>query len=606
MKNRIISCLLLIALIFSVSGCSKTPAATSTAASTYDKPEQVVESWRNDTSPVTLTLSSEVHALSGGLKWADDPVSRMVTDLTGVQLVLQHGSEEASQPVVRKDKLGNIIHEENVTFYSVLAASGEWTDLVYLSSEADVNRMAASGDAAALDELAAQYCPDFWYSIDELELLNNTESNGHVYTLRNGYRSEDFYADETIPADNFYVLNLRKDILDKMELSMPTSVEELEKLLYTVKDSGRKLLMTSPLEVETYQLSRSPIAMWMGAQPYDYLSADNAVQWDAEKKSVISPMSDKAWLPYLLKMNQWYRDGVLVIPDLADIGAMPSKYGTFADISSPLINGKGSLTGYHIRSNDKAGSDYPVSVITSPLTWEGELQSAAADHARYKYGGGDGLFISSTCHNKERAIYFYQFLRSEDGARLTHWGIEGEHYTLDEAGHMTMAEAFAVTPDMTDMSLDDQFASILRAENTFLGYWSMVDNPMVEGMYMASPKADYTNFDVLTARAMMIEAGLNHKKLAAQSRILPLSYAIPREGDPDYKQFRELETLWLDSFVPIVTAASTEQAQQLWDELQSQLNQKGLFELEKSMTYQFKEALKRYQAAGYYTDIRVE
>ena len=155
MKNRIISCLLLIALIFSVSGCSKTPAATSTAASTYDKPEQVVESWRNDTSPVTLTLSSEGHALSGGLKWADDPVSRMVTDLTGVQLVLQHGSEEASQPVVRKDKLGNIIHEENVTFYSVLAASGEWTDLVYLSSEADVNRMAVSGDAAALDELAA-------------------------------------------------------------------------------------------------------------------------------------------------------------------------------------------------------------------------------------------------------------------------------------------------------------------------------------------------------------------------------------------------------------------------------------------------------------------
>lgn len=52
-----------------------------------------------------------------------------------------------------------------------------------------------------LNELAETYCPDFWDDVDPLQQLNNQAGDRKIYTLRNGYFNNDFYADPRIPID---------------------------------------------------------------------------------------------------------------------------------------------------------------------------------------------------------------------------------------------------------------------------------------------------------------------------------------------------------------------------------------------------------------------
>ena len=77
---------------------------------------------------------------SGMKLWGEDPVSRMIQNLTGVTLVPEKG----------------LLHVNTMTgsLLSVMEASGEFSDLIYLDQEMDLDQMANSTFAAPLDELA--------------------------------------------------------------------------------------------------------------------------------------------------------------------------------------------------------------------------------------------------------------------------------------------------------------------------------------------------------------------------------------------------------------------------------------------------------------------
>jgi len=610
MKKRLFSFILAIMLL-ALPGCRGTSAANdSPTQTTYPKPEQVVESWRSKTEPVTLTFSSAGQNLIGGINWREDPISRMISDMTGVNLVIQHGREETPLEPRTYDENGNRVRKGISTFLDVLLASGEFSDLVYLWDEHDVSRMADADMAAPLDELAAQYCPDFWYSLDELEILNNTEEDGHVYTLRNGYLSQGYYEDERFPIINdYHTISMRRDIMKALDLTPPTSFEELEAMLYKVKAYGGSHYITIPLYSNYVHLT--PIPNWMGIPSlFDWRVTESTLQWDEEAQRVITPMSDVAWYEYLMKMNQWYRDGILYLPET---NPLDPKTDTWETSNQPLNTfatvtyNRYSLYGLHYQlnanANDHSDREFPHYVITEPLTWQGEMKMATSDHNRYPRGAGDGLFISKTCHNKERAILFYQFLRSEDGARLTHWGIEGTHYTRDENGYVTMKEGF--TADKRDLNMRG-LNDLTTASAPYIGYWTMVANPMVTGIYAASPNGVFTNKDVLAARRILIEAGCNHKKYSAQNRILPLSFAEPKEGEPGYDQYLALKDVWYVGIWEIAKAPTVEMAEERWYRMQEDLRLAGLTETEQTLTLRFIDALKRYQAAGYYTDIVIE
>ena len=598
--------ILLTCIFLLCSACQGSGAPPSASSPSGPLLEQIAPSWQTHTDPVTLTLASDHHFSgtdSGYPQWGEDPVSRQISDLTGVKIELQIGADGwAALAAGSHGTAGDADEQTQSSYVDLLQAAGSVPDLIYISGGADIQRLSDSAYSQPLDVLAAEYCPEFWDSLDPLEILNNQQEDGHVYAFRKGYITDSVYDYPTMPIEVPRSLSLRQDILDKLGASLPTSIEALESLLYQVKEQGQPLGIQYPLR----QLNAvsSPLAEWMGVKRFVY--------WDSEARSVKTPLRQDAWLPYFLRMNQWYRDGILCLPEqelpwrrgvgdrFAVIGFFSDTiWGSFATATDSLAPDYEAL--YLMRPNADDDSFAHV-LLSTPLTYEGEIRLQAADTAiGYPDGHSDqsALFISTSCVQAGRAICFMQYLKSQQGAQLTHWGLQDEHYTLDDEGFVTFAADYAYPQQMVD---DMGFMSSVKKAG--LDYWTLMDNSMVTGRLNASPTAYCTNPDLLEIRKMKIEAGIAYKAYAAQNKVPALYFAEPHEGDAGYDEYLALLDAWHHAAWEMVTAPSAQQVQARWAQLMQELSTAGLDAMESAMTARFADALERYHAAGYFTSIQ--
>ena len=595
--------ILLTCILLLCSACQGSGAPPSASSPSGPLLEQIAPSWQTHTDPVTLTLASDHHFSgtdSGYPQWGEDPVSRQISDLTGVKIEIQIGADGwAALAAGSHDTAGDADEQTQSSYVDLLQAAGSVPDLIYISGGADIQRLSDSAYSQPLDVLAAEYCPEFWDSLDPLEILNNQQEDGHVYAFRKGYITDSVYDDPTMPIEVPRSLSLRQDILDKLGASLPTSIEALESLLYRVKEQGQPLGIQYPLR--QLNAAASPLAEWMGVKRFVY--------WDSDTRSVKTPLRQDAWLPYFLRMNQWYRDGVLALPDteapwrsgsgeslasVIDYFEETTAY-SFATAADEILPAASSM---YVLDEDPA-TPFAHAYVTVPLTYEGEVRLQAADTAIGGQGDQGALFISTSCIQAGRAICFMQYLKSQQGAQLTHWGLQDEHYTLDDEGFVTFAADYAYPQQMVD---DMGFMSSVKKAG--LDYWTLMDNSMVTGRLNASPTAYCTNPDLLEIRKMKIEAGIAYKAYAAQNKVPALYFAEPHEGDAGYDEYLALLDAWHHAAWEMVTAPSAQQVQARWAQLMQELSTAGLDAMESAMTARFADALERYHAAGYFTSIQ--
>lgn len=237
---------------------------------------------------------------------------------------------------------------------------------------------------------------------------------------------------------------------------MPASLEERRKS-FTWQRRAQELGIVQPLRL--MHAAASPLAEWMGAP--------REPGWDASAGKVRTPFTNEAWLDYLRLMGKWYRDGVLVLPDAALPWRLSQLYDNIeynTGGEQVVMPGYNALLDYIQKTTAGAfatGADYtligdmPVmlrplyglragtpeepfahALIPAPLTYQGEVHLQALDTAIGASGPSDQVaaVYARTCAHPDRAILFMQFLKSPEGAQLTSWGVEGEHYTLNEEG----------------------------------------------------------------------------------------------------------------------------------------------------------------------------
>ncbi len=573
-----------------------TPPQETSAAQQAAVPDMVKASWKQHTEPVTLTMTSQITEKSGPPfnppSWGEDAVSRTIMDLTGVKLDIQQ------QGFLEPPSM------------EALLSSGNLTDLVCVRLDKDARLLEDSGQCYDLNELAETHCPDFWDDVDPLQRLNNQASDGKVYTLRNGYYSNDLYADPRIPIDPPWTLNFNQKQMNGRAL--PTSIEELDELLTDSASAGgpAPLAMLGPTE--------SPLPSWMGIY--------RDIYWDQEQGKICTPLRQDGWLDYLSLLSRWYRNGLVAMPTQEDLALDPlGGAGTWVNetlsgnLSQTLIftatseyQADGGIYGSTVTESDP----WPWTILVNPLTYQGKEQLAIADNqASWAYSSptapsgisGNGrlisaLFITQTCTQPDRAIYFMQFLKGNEGARLTHWGIEGEHYTQDEDGLITYTSAYQ--NDKTD-AYDSGVPGHDIVPTTGLQYWTFAGNDEVAGILDASPAAYLTNSTALAMRAQRIEAGLRYKEDLWKNKCPVLQFALPAAESSDDTAYRDAVKAWNDAVYAIVTESqSDDDVAKRWSALQSEMTNMGLDALEKAMTARFTEALKRYHDAGYFTEIQ--
>ncbi|MDO5416095.1 MAG: extracellular solute-binding protein [Lachnospiraceae bacterium] len=244
----------------------------------------------------------------------------------------------------------------------------------------------------------------------------------------------------TAPDGNIYMLNyvpdgeagrayfLRQDWLDKLGLSMPTTFEELETVLYAFRDgdpNGNGQKDEIPYFNDKFEEMIRLANLW-GARVYSN---------DSFQDRIVVGENDKlyhAWTAPEFKeaiagLNQWYEDGI-IDPEIFTRKQNTSRQTLWTkdNVGGMTHEWIASTTSYcHNEELLKAVPDFKLGVML-PVNKNGK---GFEEHQRAMMKP-DGWAISSNCKNPEAAIRFMDWFYSEEGNRAANYGIEGETYDM--------------------------------------------------------------------------------------------------------------------------------------------------------------------------------
>ena len=85
-----------------------------------------------------------------------------------------------------------------------------------------------------------------------------------------------------------------------------------------------------------------------------------------------------------------------------------------------------------------------------------------------------------------------------------------------------------------------------------------------------------------------------------------MSFARVESEDDEMAMYTKISDQWNKSTAAMVTADSEAAVEQVWNDFQEYAKANGLEAVEAKMTSRYVENLKRYQEAGYFTDIVTE
>ena len=188
-----------------------------------------------------------------------------------------------------------------------------------------------------------------------------------------------------------------------------------------------------------------------------------------------------------------------------------------------------------------------------------------------------------------------EFLKSPQGDQLTQFGIEGVHYTLVD-GVPKQTEEFLARPS-------EQRGTTY----TGIGPWYFQGSDRYEGI-PSGPASVMNAIDEWTKTAAESNDTVRsyHKELAYANKNPAMSFARVESDDDEMAAYTKLADQWKVQTAAMVTAESEAAVEQIWNEFQEYAKANGIEAVEAKMTERYVENLKRYQDAGYFTDIVTE
>jgi putative aldouronate transport system substrate-binding protein len=198
MLRRNISVLFLLLILLSIVGCQKS-----------SKSGKETGSGNSNISNQKLDLKIHMH-YGNSIIFSDDwPIFKKAAELTNVYL---HGT--ATQSATDSQQV-----------FGIMMASNELPDIIH-GTKQNINRYALEGAFQELDELIEKYAPDIKKFIDENPEYKKSAlaSDGKMYFLP--------YMFEGAVSEGFFV---RKDWLDKLNISIPKTVDEYYEMLKAFK-----------------------------------------------------------------------------------------------------------------------------------------------------------------------------------------------------------------------------------------------------------------------------------------------------------------------------------------------------------------------------------
>ena len=421
--KRVIYLIMAVIMLLSLAvGCGtadkpkdvKTPpadnATTAAAEETTVVEEEVLE-------PISFTMYSVETDAYPDTDFTS-PVAKVIQQKTGVTLKI----ENAISSDAGKQKL------------SLMAASGDYPDFVY--GKGDLNILKNVNAIVKLDELIEQYGPNiktFYGDTDIKRLRWSLEDPGIYYIGGKEVGQENMQPNAGA--------QLQLGAVKELGFPKIRTLQDFENAIKTYYEAHPKTedgQKTIPLSL----LADDWRFMITISNPANFATGNSDDgEWYVNPQTLecvrhLTREEDKEYFKWLNHMNaigllddesfvQKYDQYKAKIASGRVIALTDARWEIDEPITALKKDGK----------FDKAYGYFPVTINDSVKF---------ADFQSSGYLGGWGLAITTNCADPERAIKFFDWMCTEEAQILTHWGIDGEHYTVENGKRVLKPEVLSM------------------------------------------------------------------------------------------------------------------------------------------------------------------
>lgn len=561
MKRKVVSLMLVSAMVAGMlagcgsdSGSSKGGSSTETGSAAEASSSGETADDADDKSPITFEY---FNADGKNGNW-DNPVAKAITDATGVTL-------EVSYPVASQGDA-----KEDV---ALMIANDEYPDMIYAKGSA--TDLYQAGALIDMTDLIEKYGPNIkkMYGA-EMEKLKWSQDDPGIYQLSYAGVNQ-----KTLTTGGS--CQIQWAALKENDYKYPKTLDEYEKMI-------KSYLAAHPKTEDGLDM----IGITMSASDWHWMitlgnpagliadaSPDNG-QWiiDDEYNVHYKHVTDeeKEYFKWLCRM---YNEGILD-PNFAT----QTDDDYIAKVASGRVVAITDAEWHYSQCEATLVADGKVdqTYVGLPVTLREDQVEKALLYQGTTVGWGIG--ITKSCEDPVRAIKFLDYLCSDEGQILYHWGIEGENYFLDDNG-----QPYRTDEEVAKAQSDPDYAKNTGIDN-YTGFPIYGTGSYSEDGFPYTPTtkesviANYNTAEKEGCEAMGFEMLTDMFAQPEEFDLLPYSalWAYQQPQELAEKQTILDEIAW-PGLVKCVTGTEDE-FDGNWESMVQELTDNGLADAEEAMT----------------------
>ena len=561
MKRKVVSLMLVSAMVAGMlagcgsdSGSSKGGSSTETGSAAEASSSGETADDADDKSPITFEY---FNADGKNGNW-DNPVAKAITEATGVTL-------DVSYPVASQGDA-----KEDV---ALMIANDEYPDMIYAKGSA--TDLYQAGALIDMTDLIEKYGPNIkkMYGA-EMEKLKWSQDDPGIYQLSYAGVNQ-----KTLTTGGS--CQIQWAALKENDYKYPKTLDEYEKMI-------KSYLAAHPKTEDGLDM----IGITMSASDWHWMitlgnpagliadaSPDNG-QWiiDDEYNVHYKHVTDeeKEYFKWLCRM---YNEGILD-PNFAT----QTDDDYIAKVASGRVVAITDAEWHYSQCEATLVADGKVdqTYIGLPVTLREDQVEKALLYQGTTVGWGIG--ITKSCEDPVRAIKFLDYLCSDEGQILYHWGIEGENYFLDDDG-----QPYRTDEEVAKAQSDPDYAKNTGIDN-YTGFPIYGTGSYSEDGFPYTPTtkesviANYNTAEKEGCEAMGFEMLTDMFAQPEEFDLLPYSalWAYQQPQELAEKQTILDEIAW-PGLVKCVTGTEDE-FDGNWESMVQELTDNGLADAEEAMT----------------------
>lgn len=306
---------------------------------------------------------------------------------------------------------------------NIVLASGDYTDIMAVNEAQIAGGMTALlNEEIAIDisDIVEEYMPNYYDYIssseDTLKLCYNDDGK------MAGTRS---WAEYYVPNQGLVV---RQDLLNELELELPSTIGELHELLTAFKVTYD---MDAPLWLATSGQNSISIVGAMGSTGFAGDRGSTTDHLYIEGGKVVSSLNSDSYKEYLRLMNTWYSEG-LINQDFATNTDMDASTKSVLTNQTAVLNamyGQALALQTSLSVDNKTAQLY---ALATPVQKEGDVNPFLNDSP---LSNTSWRIITSSCDDAKLAARYIDWWYTEEGFLTANYGTRGLSYDIDSGGN---------------------------------------------------------------------------------------------------------------------------------------------------------------------------